>query len=107
MKVFGFLSKIQKVENGNYKDHLYALILAGGGGTRLWPRSRQKTPKQFLKLFDNQTLTQVAVKRFAEILPWEKIFIVTVSPEYKKEVLRENPRLHPENVIVEPVSPLY
>ncbi len=103
MKVFGFLSKIQKVENGNYKDHLYALILAGGGGTRLWPRSRQKNPKQFLKLFDNQTLTQVAVKRFAEILPWEKIFVVTVSPEYKKEVLRENPRLHPENVIVEPV----
>jgi mannose-1-phosphate guanylyltransferase len=86
----------------SYKDHLYALILAGGGGTRLWPRSRNKTPKQFLKLFNNETLTQVAVRRFAEILPWEKIYVVTVSNEYKSEVLKENPRLHKENVIVEP-----
>jgi mannose-1-phosphate guanylyltransferase len=76
--------------------------LAGGGGTRLWPRSRSKTPKQFLKLFDNETLTQVAVRRFAELLPWERIIIVTVSDAYKKEVLRECPKLLPENVVVEP-----
>lgn len=81
---------------------MYALILAGGGGTRLWPRSRNKTPKQFLKLFDNETLMQVAVKRFSEVLPWEKIYVVTVSNEYKKEVLKECPRLHEDNVIVEP-----
>ena len=90
-----------KKSSDSYKDHLYALILAGGGGTRLWPRSRNKTPKQFLKLFDNETLTQVAVRRFAEILPWEKIYIVTVSSEYKAEVLKECPKLHRENVIVE------
>jgi mannose-1-phosphate guanylyltransferase len=76
--------------------------LAGGGGTRLWPRSRQKTPKQFLKLFDNETLTQVAVRRFSEILPWEKIYVITVSNGYKSEILKECPRLHKENVIVEP-----
>ena len=52
----------------NYKDHLYALILAGGGGTRLWPKSRNKTPKQFLKLFGNKTLTQITVKRLREII---------------------------------------
>jgi len=93
---------MQKMENGNYKDHLYALILAGGGGTRLWPRSRQKTPKQFLKLFDHDTLTQVAVKRFAEVLPMEKIFIITVSEDYKREIGREIPSLPKENIIVEP-----
>ena len=55
------LNILQKlVSKGNYKDHLYALILAGGGGTRLWPKSKNKTPKQFLPLFfENQTLTQL------------------------------------------------
>jgi len=85
-----------------YSNHLFALILAGGGGTRLWPKSRNKTPKQFLKLFENTTLTQVTVKRFEKMLPMEKIFIVTVSHEYKKEILREIPKFKSENIIVEP-----
>ena len=33
----------------SYMDHTFAVVLAGGGGTRLWPKSRKKTPKQFLK----------------------------------------------------------
>lgn len=93
---------MQKMKESNFKDHLYALILAGGGGTRLWPRSRQKTPKQFLKLFDSTTLTQVAVSRFAEVLPMEKIFIITVSDDYKREIMREVPNLPGKNIIVEP-----
>lgn len=87
---------------GNYKDHLYALILAGGGGTRLWPKSREKTPKQFLKLFKKKTLTQITVSRLNHILPRERIFVVTVSDAYKKEILKELPSLLPENIIVEP-----
>jgi len=85
-----------------YKDHLYALILAGGGGTRLWPRSRNKTPKQFLPLFNGKTLTQITSHRFNKILPWERIYCVTVSDEYKKEILKEVPEFIPENIIVEP-----
>jgi len=110
VKILKILSKLKMRGADDYKNHLYALILAGGGGTRLWPRSRQKTPKQFLKLFDNETLTQVAIRRFTEILPWENIFIVTVSSDYKKEILKEVPQMRPENIIVEPVrlrSPLY
>ena len=102
MKIFGFLSKMQKMNDGDFQKHLYALILAGGGGTRLWPRSRQKTPKQFLKLFDHTTLTQVAVQRFAEVLPMERIFIITVSEDYKREIVREVPEIRKENIIVEP-----
>ncbi|MCX6704093.1 MAG: sugar phosphate nucleotidyltransferase [Candidatus Woesebacteria bacterium] len=102
MKIAEILHKINPLKKDDYKRHTYGLILAGGGGTRLWPRSRQKTPKQFLKLFDNETLTQLAVGRFSEILPWEKIYVITVSSQYRSEVLKECPRLHEENVIVEP-----
>jgi mannose-1-phosphate guanylyltransferase len=84
-----------------YQDHLYALIVAGGGGTRLWPKSRNKTPKQFLNLFGN-TLTQITIERFRKIIPWEKIFIVTTTKAYKDEILKEVPKIHEKNVIVEP-----
>lgn len=86
----------------NYSEHLYALIVAGGGGTRLWPRSREKTPKQFLPLFHNQTLTQITAERINKIIPWEKIFVITVSDEYKKEIEKEVKEIPPENIIVEP-----
>lgn len=98
-----FLKKILgKSSNEEYKKHLYALVLAGGGGTRLWPVSRNKSPKQFLRLFNDQTLTQITLKRLNEVLPWEKIYIVTVSEEYKKEILKEVPQMVPKNIIVEP-----
>ena len=42
---------------------LHAVIMAGGGGTRFWPRSRQKRPKQFLTLTGDRTLLQLALDR--------------------------------------------
>lgn len=82
---------------------MFALILAGGGGTRLWPRSRNKTPKQFLPLFfENQTLTQLTFIRFKKFIPVDKIYCVTVSEDYKKEILKEVPEFIPNNIIVEP-----
>jgi len=86
-----------------YKSHLYTLILAGGGGTRLWPKSKEKTPKQFLKLFGGKTLTQITCERFALNLPWERMFCVTVSQDYKQEILREVPQFLADNIIVEPL----
>src|SRR3989344_4159512 len=88
---------------GNYKDHLFALIVVGGGGTRLWPKSRNATPKQFLKLFEGKTLTQITAYRFKKILPWERIFAVTTSNAYKKEILKEVPQFFPKNIVVEPM----
>jgi len=86
----------------DYKDHIYVLILAGGGGTRLWPKSLNKTPKQFLKLFNNKTLTQITCERFSKRIKWERIYCVTVSEEYKKEILKEVPSFVADNIIVEP-----
>lgn len=83
---------------------MYALIVVGGGGTRLWPVSRAKSPKQFLKLFNNQTLTQITSYRFNKILPWEKIFAITTSEEYKKEIISEVPEFIHKNIIVEPMK---
>lgn len=93
---------LSKFSKKGYRDHLYAVILAGGGGTRLWPVSRNDTPKQFLKLFKNQTLTQITVERLQKILSLDRIYIVTVSEAYKDEILKEIPKFHKENIIVEP-----
>ena len=91
-------------ESNDFKDHLYALILAGGGGTRLWPRSRNKNPKQFLPMFlEGNTLTQLTFSRFQKLMPTERIFCVTVSEDYKAEIIKEIPDFLPENIIVEPV----
>lgn len=76
--------------------------MAGGGGTRLWPKSTNETPKQFLKLFKNKTLTQITFDRFKKIIPTENIFCVTVSNEYKEEIIKEIPEFVKENIIVEP-----
>jgi len=86
----------------DFRNHLYALVLAGGGGTRLWPRSRNIKPKQFIKLFNGQTLTQITFNRLNKILPWDRLYCVTVSEEYKKEIIKEVPELTEKNIIVEP-----
>ncbi|MBE2194169.1 MAG: mannose-1-phosphate guanylyltransferase [Anaerolinea sp.] len=55
----------------------YALIMAGGGGTRLWPLSRKQRPKQMLPLTEERTMFQITVGRLKELLPPERIFVVT------------------------------
>ena len=82
---------------------MYALILAGGGGTRLWPKSLNKSPKQFLPLFfENQTLTQLTFERFKRLIDVDRIYCVTVSEDYKKEIIKEIPEFKKDNIIVEP-----
>src|SRR5215510_372231 len=56
---------------------LHAVILAGGGGTRLWPLSRANYPKQFLKLLGEHTLLQQTVLRLGDTVPPDRLWIVT------------------------------
>ena len=55
----------------------YALIMAGGSGTRLWPLSRKNRSKQSLKLVGDRTMFQQAVDRLLPLFPPERIFVVT------------------------------
>ncbi len=69
----------------------------------MWPRSRNKTPKQFLPLFlEKQTLTQLTFDRFKKLIPVDRIYCVTVSEQYKNEIIKEIPDFKKENIIVEP-----
>jgi len=83
-------------------EHYYAVIMAGGGGTRLWPLSRKKRPKQMLKLVDDRTLFQSAVQRLDGIFAPERIFVVTVS-EQAKDLQSQCPEIPSENYLLEPM----
>ena len=61
-------------------SELYGLILTGGSGTRLWPRSREDLPKQFLALSGTRTLFQETIVRMLRILPVEHLRAVTGAP---------------------------
>ncbi len=84
-----------------YLDHTYVCLLAGGTGTRLWPRSRKKTPKQFAPLFHKRTLFQDTIKRVKDIVPVSRIFVIT-NARYLKDIHRQAPQIPLENIIGEP-----
>ena len=82
-------------------QHNYALILAGGGGTRLWPVSRKATPKQLLPLVDERSLFKTTVERLLPLFPAENIYISTGTP-YIQGMRADVPEIPAENFIIEP-----
>jgi mannose-1-phosphate guanylyltransferase len=79
---------------------LYALILAGGLGSRLWPKSRNALPKQFLNLTGQETMIQTTVRRILPLIPAERIFVVT-GERYTDLVRQQLPALPESNIIAE------
>jgi mannose-1-phosphate guanylyltransferase len=83
-------------------DHLYAVIMAGGGGTRLWPLSRRNKPKQMLNLIGERSLFQIAVERLDPLIPPEQIYVVTIK-EQADRLKEQSPLIPGKNFILEPM----
>jgi mannose-1-phosphate guanylyltransferase len=81
----------------------FAIIMAGGVGTRLWPLSRKNRPKQFLDFFGDGTMIEKSVERLKGLVPTENILIVT-NKQGKELALAHVPEIPAENIIVEPVG---
>jgi mannose-1-phosphate guanylyltransferase len=82
-------------------DNLYVVIIAGGVGSRLWPKSRKSLPKQFFHLNGAKSLAHMTYKRLSGFIPDNRIFIV--APDYYKKLIKQElPNLPAENYILEP-----
>lgn len=82
---------------------LHALVMAGGGGTRFWPRSRQARPKQFLHLAGDRSLLQQACDRLEAGVPGENTWVFTAE-RHRDEVLKQAPHVSADHVVGEPAG---
>src|SRR5438270_9911643 len=80
---------------------LHALIMAGGGGTRFWPRSRQRRPKQFLTLTGDRSLLQQALDRIEAPVPPEHTWVITAAA-HRDEAAKQLPGLPADRIVGEP-----
>ncbi|MCX7831431.1 MAG: mannose-1-phosphate guanylyltransferase/mannose-6-phosphate isomerase [Actinobacteria bacterium] len=97
---------MKKIEERKSIENFYAVVLAGGAGTRLWPLSRELTPKQLLKLFGADSLIRKTVSRLKRIIPEERVYIVTsksLFDEIRNHLLSEYPPLKKLGYILEPL----
>jgi mannose-1-phosphate guanylyltransferase len=85
------------------KENQYGLILAGGRGTRFWPRSRKRHAKQVLSVTGERTLIQETVDRLAPVIPPERIWILT-NDFVRDEIVRQLPEVPPAQIIAEPAQ---
>src|ERR1700723_4153518 len=83
--------------------HYYGLILAGGRGTRFWPRSRKRHAKQVLNVAGERTLIQATVDRLAPLIPSERIWILT-NEFVRDEIVRQLPGVPTHQIIAEPAQ---
>jgi len=79
----------------------HAVIMAGGSGTRLWPLSRRRHPKQLLRIFEGKSLLRRSFERLCGLLPPEQIYIIT-GKHYIPAMAAELPELPAANLIGEP-----
>lgn len=77
------------------------VIFAGGAGTRLWPLSRENSPKQFDKFFDGKSTIQLAYDRVAPAFGAQNIYVQTTT-KYAEDIKNQLPELPAENIFLEP-----
>jgi mannose-1-phosphate guanylyltransferase len=84
-------------------SNFYPVILAGGRGTRFWPLSRKRRSKQLLALDGKQTMIQQTVARLLPLAPPSHCWVIT-NEDLRGEIVRQVPRLRPQQVIAEPAG---
>ena len=84
-------------------DHLYALVLAGGRGTRFWPRSRRHRSKQVLEFLGAGTLIQQTVARLEKLVPRERVWVLT-NEHLRDEIARQLPGVPRRQIVAEPAQ---
>jgi mannose-1-phosphate guanylyltransferase len=82
---------------------MFAIVMAGGAGTRLWPLSRRGTPKQLLALTGDTSLLQQTVARLGGLLRPHDIYVIT-SQAHVRATQDQLPQLPPDNVVGEPLA---
>lgn len=85
------------------KQNHYGLILAGGRGTRFWPRSRRARAKQVLEFFGPGTLIQQTVERLAPVIPPERMWVLT-NEHLRAEIVRQLPEVPKPQILAEPAA---
>lgn len=80
---------------------MFGLIMAGGHGTRFWPKSRKKHPKQLLRINNENTMIQNTVERLKSLVSTDQLFIVSTETQ-TEEIKNQLPFLKHENLIIEP-----
>lgn len=84
------------------QEHTYAVIMAGGVGSRFWPMSRSARPKQFLDILDRgRTLIQMTADRLAPMVPMDRLYVVT-NARYKADILAQLPGIPEDQILCEP-----
>jgi len=82
---------------------MYCIVMAGGSGTRFWPKSREDKSKQFLTVFGKKSLIQSTVARFKPIISPDQIYIIAKESQ-KENIKTQLPEIPLENVILEPIG---
>ena len=82
--------------------HFYAVIMAGGGGTRLWPWSRKGQTKQMLRIIGDRSMFQITVDRIRELIPTDRMLVVTTEEQAEKLEAQTDEIPH-DNYVMEPM----
>jgi mannose-1-phosphate guanylyltransferase len=80
---------------------LFVVIMAGGVGARFWPRSKQKTPKQLLRIFGENTMIQDTIERLDGLVSNNNVYVITNEIQ-SESIKKQLPSVPSENIIAEP-----
>lgn len=85
-------------------NELFCLIMAGGKGTRFWPESTEKNPKQYLTIFNNRTLLEETCDRFEGLIPVKNRFVVTVKAQEELCKKAAGNKINERGIVFEPTG---